>query len=233
MAKVSKEDQAMSDAGYQWVTTNGQNRWETKEEKDARITAKVASNKMRESEKQQELFANEIKNYKISDFNFDPSNEAMLATKQAYAQNEQDTRRDLGQAMAQRGVSDSGLANRMGARLSSQTGQNIAQAQGQEYLRQQQQWGQNESRRYGLAMDKYNVSSQLYDKAQNQFWQSLSVQTENANRAYQQQIQNEDSGWSWGKALSGAGTGALAGSTVGPWGTAVGAVAGFIGGGIS
>ncbi len=161
--------------------------------------------KVDEADKLQQEGAQAIRDYKIDDFKFDESNEAMLAVKRAYAQNEQDTRRQIGQSMAQRGMSDSGLSSRINARLSAQTGYNVAQATGQEYLRQQQNWRQEQATKYNLAMAKYNMNSQLYQQAQNQYWQNLAVATENANRIYQQNMQNADKGTNWGGVVLGTG----------------------------
>ena len=87
--------------------------------------------------------------------------------------------------MAQRGMSNSGAALRANARTDQQLGNNIADITGRSWQTQLAQNTQANQTAFSQTMSKFGVANDVYQQAQNEYYNQLAIQTQDTMFEYQ------------------------------------------------
>lgn len=139
-------------------------------------------------------FQDYLQNY--GRFAYDPqSSPALTAANLQTNQANQEAGRNIGAALAQRGVSRSGQLVRAQQERAGAYGAALAQNTARDYQQQYGQYADQYQRDYNAALQTYGVQGDDYSRAMNNYYNSLAKNTESAALAYQQNINQNNQIW--------------------------------------
>ena len=168
------------------------NMWESDEQaarrhekdKDA-ADAAATKNSADAAAAQKQQFQDAALNFKGTEFKFDPNNPELTALKKSLAYSSENAKENTAQQMAQRGMSNSGAALRANARTDQQLGNNIADVTGRSWQTQLAQNTQANQTAFSQTMSKFGVANDVYQQAQNEYYNQLTIQTQDTMFEYQ------------------------------------------------
>ena len=168
------------------------NMWESDEQAARRhekdrdaANAATAQNSANAAAAQKQQFQDAALNFKGTEFKFDPNNPELTALKKSLAYSSENAKENTAQQIAQRGMSNSGAALRANARTDQQLGNNIADVTGRSWQTQLAQNTQANQTAFSQTMAKFGVANDVYQQAQNEYYNQLTIQTQDTMFEYQ------------------------------------------------
>ena len=178
------------------------------------LTGSALTDSLKEAQayNQKQASAAAVNNFNPGTFQYNANNPAMQAIQNQVQAGAMRTGENQASQLASRGVQDSGQSAMASARNQQLANTNISNARGQDFQNGLTNFNNQNQQKFQNLLSTANMNTSDYQNAQNNYYQDLAVQSQNAMNEFQKQQANDP----WNKYIApllGAGAG-LAGSVI-------------------